>query len=217
MEIKLLIILFTVKEVEFTEKQTERKNMEESDALRMLEQLKVKAENCTKCPLSSTRRSVVFGEGGVELRIMMIGEAPGREEDAQGRPFVGRAGRLLDELLRNIGVDRGSLYITNVVKCRPPGNRPPRKSEIEACKEYLLGQLEAVKPRLVVLLGSVALRALLGEDYAVTSDRGNPLARGELVFLPTLHPASALYNPKNKKLLEEDMRKFRDLLDKLKQ
>lgn len=190
--------------------------MEESDTLRMLEELRVRAENCTKCPLSATRRSVVFGEGGVKLRVMMIGEAPGREEDARGRPFVGRAGRLLDELLRDIGVDRGSIYITNIVKCRPPGNRPPRKSEVEACREYLLGQLEAVKPRLVVLLGGVALRALLGEDHAVTSDRGNPLTKGGLVFLPTLHPASALYNPKNRRLLEEDMKKFRNLLDELK-
>ncbi|MEM1658205.1 MAG: uracil-DNA glycosylase [Candidatus Jordarchaeales archaeon] len=185
------------------------------NALRALEELKAKAEKCTKCPLSSTRRKVVFGEGGVELRVMMIGEAPGREEDEQGRPFVGRAGKLLNELLRGVGVSRESVYITNVVKCRPPGNRPPRESEVEACREYLLGQIDAVKPRIVVLLGGVALKAVLGETCSVTSARGKLVEREGVVFLPTLHPASALYNPRNRELLEEDMRRFRELLDGL--
>lgn len=188
---------------------------DEERSLRMLGELRAKAESCTKCPLSATRRRVVFGEGGVRLRVMMIGEAPGREEDAQGRPFVGRAGKLLDELLSRVGVDRRMVYITNVVKCRPPGNRPPKRSEIEACREYLLGQLEAVKPRLVVLLGGVALRAVLGEGYSVTSVRGSLLVKEGTTFLPTLHPASALYNPGNLRLLEEDMAKFRELLEEL--
>lgn len=183
--------------------------------LRALEELKARAEKCTKCPLSSTRKKVVFGEGGVELRVMMIGEAPGREEDAQGRPFVGRAGKLLNELLRGVGVDRESVYITNVVKCRPPGNRPPRESEVEACREYLSGQIDAIKPRLVVLLGGVALKAVLGASYSVTSARGRLVEREGVIFLPTLHPASALYNPRNRELLEEDMKRFRELLDGL--
>ncbi|MBS7288324.1 MAG: uracil-DNA glycosylase [Candidatus Freyarchaeota archaeon] len=186
---------------------------DEARALRMLDELRAKAEGCTKCPLSATRRRVVFGEGRVGLRVMMVGEAPGREEDAQGRPFVGRAGKLLDELLSRVGVDRRMVYITNVVKCRPPGNRPPRRSEVEACREYLLGQLEAVKPRLVVLLGRVAIRAMLGEGCSVTSVRGKPLVREGRTFLPTLHPASALYNPGNLMLLEEDMATFRRLLE----
>ena len=191
--------------------------MEEAGTLKLLEELRIKAEMCTKCPLSATRKKVVFGEGGVRLRVMMIGEAPGREEDAQGKPFVGRAGKLLDEILHNLGVGRESIYITNVVKCRPPGNRPPRKSEVEACKEYLLGQFSAIKPRLVILLGGISLKAILGERYLITYVRGRHIVREGVVFLPTLHPASALYNPKNKELIEEDMRKFKALLDELNQ
>ncbi len=191
--------------------------MEEADTLKLLEELRIKAERCTKCPLSATRKKVVFGEGGVRLRVMMIGEAPGREEDAQGKPFVGRAGKLLDEILHNLGVGRENIYITNVVKCRPPGNRPPRRSEVEACEEYLLGQFSAIKPRLVMLLGGIALKAILGEHYSITYIRGRHIVKEGVVFLPTLHPASALYNPKNRELIEEDIRKFKALLDELNQ
>ncbi|MHA1607073.1 MAG: uracil-DNA glycosylase [Candidatus Freyarchaeota archaeon] len=181
-----------------------------------LEELKAKAERCRKCPLWKGRKNVVFGEGNPQAEVMLIGEAPGREEDVHGKPFVGRAGQLLNRVLLKAGIRREEVYITNVVKCRPPRNRAPRKSEVEACMEYLSGQISLIRPKLIVLLGGVALKWVVGEKRPVTSLRGKPIVKGDVTFLPTLHPASALYNPRNEKLIEEDMATLKRIWDRLK-
>lgn len=136
---------------------------------------------------------------------MFVGEAPGSHEDQEGRPFVGPAGRFLDELLSSAGIRRNSVFITNVLKCRPPYNRMPTAEEMSSCRPYLDAQLAAIRPRLVCTLGAVALKALLGSG-SVTRSRGKPITRSGLVYFPTLHPAASLYDPKIKDVLHEDFR-----------
>ncbi|MHA1262146.1 MAG: uracil-DNA glycosylase, partial [Candidatus Freyarchaeota archaeon] len=128
-----------------------------------LEEVRKIAKECVRCPLSETRTNVVFGEGDPHARIMFVGEAPGEQEDIKGRPFVGRAGRFLDHLLRVAGLERSTVYISNVVKCRPPNNRNPRKTEIEKCNPYLQKQIQLINPRIICILGNVALKTLLGK------------------------------------------------------
>jgi uracil-DNA glycosylase len=151
------------------------------------------AMSCTKCPLASGRTQVVFGVGNPEADLMFVGEGPGRDEDLAGEPFVGRSGKLLDKLMvQEIGIDRSSCYIANVVKCRPPNNRDPLPDEIEACRPWLEAQLELIDPTVVVTLGNFATRLLLGTTERITEVRGRsyPYRRGHLV--PTYHPAFAL-------------------------
>ena len=151
------------------------------------------ASACTRCPLAKGRTTVVFGVGDPEAELMFVGEGPGREEDLAGEPFVGRSGQLLDRLLlEELGMDRRQCYIANVVKCRPPGNRDPEPAEIAACRPYLSSQLDLIDPKVVVTLGAVAARAMLGTTEGVRALRGRtyPYRRGFLV--PTYHPAAAL-------------------------
>lgn len=159
-----------------------------------LRALAAQAAGCTACRLAETRTQVVFGVGDPEADLMLVGEAPGRNEDLQGEPFVGAAGQLLDRLLLEVmGFDRSRTYIANVLKCRPPGNRDPRPDEIEACKGYLRGQLELIEPRVVVTLGNFATKLLLKTDTGITRLRGHayPWWRGT-TLVPTYHPAAAL-------------------------
>ena len=182
---------------------------EEMDALSEIIQA------CKKCPLHASRRRAVPGEGNLNAEVMLVGEAPGEREDEVGRPFVGQAGRLLEDALRELGVGRGEVYITNVVKCRPPGNRDPEDSEVEACKPYLERQIQIVAPRVVVALGRHSARLLLG--YGGVKFKGImqvrckayrvKVAGVEVEVVPTIHPAAALYNPRNRPLLVEDLRK----------
>jgi uracil-DNA glycosylase len=156
-------------------------------------ELEREANACTRCPLANGRTTVVFGVGDPEADLMLVGEGPGREEDLVGEPFVGRSGQLLDRLLlEELGMDRRQCYIANVVKCRPPGNRDPAPAEIAACDPFLRAQLDLVDPKVVVTLGSVAARAMLGTSEGVRALRGRtyPFRRGILV--PTYHPAAAL-------------------------
>jgi uracil-DNA glycosylase len=149
---------------------------------------------CTLCPLSQGRTTVVFGEGDPHARLMVVGEGPGRDEDLQGRPFVGRSGQLLDKLLEEeAGLARRQVYIANVVKCRPPGNRDPLPEEIAACRPFLDQQVELIDPRVVLTLGNFATRALLGTNEGISRLRGRsyPFGRGA-VLVPTFHPAAAL-------------------------
>lgn len=151
------------------------------------------AEHCTRCSLAATRTRVVFGGGADKAALMLIGEAPGREEDLQGLPFVGRSGRLVDDLLdEKIGVGRDRVYVANVVKCRPPDNRTPVAAEVVACRSFLEGQIDAVDPEVLITLGNTATRAILGSKAGITTLRGTHYPRGVSQVVPTFHPAAAL-------------------------
>ena len=148
---------------------------------------------CTDCSLSETRTNVVFGVGNPQARLMLVGEAPGKNEDLQGEPFVGAAGQLLDSLLADIGLDRGSVYIANVLKCRPPGNRDPLPVEIDSCKGYLREQIRLIEPEVVVTLGNFATKLLLNTEIGITRLRGRAHAWWlGATLIPTFHPAAAL-------------------------
>jgi uracil-DNA glycosylase family 4 len=157
-----------------------------------LAELAVVASACTRCGLASTRTTVVFGVGDPHADVMFVGEAPGFHEDQQGEPFVGVAGKLLDRLLGEIGLSRDEVYIANVLKCRPPGNRDPLSEEIEACKDYLRRQLELIDPRVVVTLGNFSTKLLLKRDVGITRLRGQIYPWWHRHLVPTLHPAAAL-------------------------
>ncbi|MFP3303416.1 MAG: type-4 uracil-DNA glycosylase [Caldivirga sp.] len=180
-----------------------------------LRRISEEIEACSKCPLHLTRRRAVPGEGNPNAEVMLIGEAPGEVEDETGRPFVGAAGKLLNSLLQDIGVDRSSLYITNVVKCRPPNNRDPTDEEINACKPYLIRQIAVVRPRRIVTLGRHSTRVILGLGGLRVSEisrvRGRvfkvAIASVEVEVYPTYHPAAALYNPSLRGVLKEDLAK----------
>jgi len=147
---------------------------------------------CTRCPLASTRTQVVFGSGDPDAGLMFVGEGPGADEDRRGEPFVGRAGQLLTRLIEGIGLTRDDVYIANVVKCRPPGNRDPQPQEIAECRPYLDAQLGFVAPRVVVTLGNFATKLLLDTKVGITRLRGQEHPYGDAVLVPTLHPAAVL-------------------------
>jgi len=151
------------------------------------------AAACTRCPLAATRTQVVFGAGDPDAALMIVGEAPGRDEDRDGLPFVGRSGRLLDTLLADeVGIDRTQVYIANVIKCRPPDNRNPKAEEIAACRHYLDDQIALVAPIVVVTLGNFATKLLLTTDLGITAVRGTAYPLGDTKVVPTFHPAAAL-------------------------
>jgi DNA polymerase len=153
------------------------------------------ALECTKCPLAATRTQVVFGAGDPEADLMFVGEGPGEQEDREGIPFVGRAGRLLTGLIEGIGLDRDVVYIANVVKCRPPGNRDPLADEIESCRPYLEAQIGFIDPSVVVTLGNFATKLLLDTKEGITKLRGREFPfRDHAVLMPTLHPSAVLRN-----------------------
>lgn len=158
-----------------------------------LEQLKALAQGCIQCRLSESRTKVVFGMGSPDARVMFVGEAPGKNEDLQGEPFVGAAGRLLDRLLTEVGLARDEVYIANVLKCRPPGNRDPRPDEIDSCKGYLRRQIELIEPRVVMTLGNFATKLLMRTDTGITRLRGRRYEWWrDIILVPTFHPAAAL-------------------------
>ena len=172
--------------------------------------------NCALCPLAETRTKTVFGAGNANAELMFVGEAPGAEEDRQGLPFVGRAGQLLSELLGEIGLSRDDVFIANVLKSRPPGNRDPMPSEIEACQPYLWKQIALIQPTVIATLGNFATKLLSGSQTGITKVRGTPQVHelgGRTVFLfPLLHPAAALRTPSMKDTLREDFGKLPELL-----
>jgi DNA polymerase len=158
-----------------------------------LDALGAEASGCTRCRLAVGRTQVVFGTGTPSADLLFVGEGPGAEEDRQGLPFVGRSGKLLDRLMvEELGFDRTSCYIANIVKCRPPGNRDPKPDEIEACRPWLEGQLERLQPRVIVTLGNTATRTLLGTTQGVTRLRGKTYPWRDIVLVPTYHPAAVL-------------------------
>jgi DNA polymerase len=174
--------------------------------------LKKVAKECRKCSLAETRRSVVFGEGSAKARLLFIGEAPGEEEDLQGRPFVGRAGKLLDQMIDRIGLRRNEVYICNVLKCRPPNNRDPEPREVETCKGYLFSQLEIISPKIICTLGRHAYNTLLGVDESITRIRGNLTTFRGTKLLPTYHPSFLLRNQNRMSEAWEDMETLKQLL-----
>lgn len=156
------------------------------------EELENECKNCTKCKLCNNRHNVVIGTGNKNARIMLIGEGPGADEDIQGIPFVGKAGQLMDKAFQGIGIKREEVYIANIVKCRPPNNRNPEHDEADCCKEYLEAQIKLVNPEIIILLGSVALKNILGKEYGITASRGKWFERDGIKYLPTFHPAALL-------------------------
>jgi DNA polymerase len=171
---------------------------------------------CTKCRLSQGRTQVVFGVGDPAADLMFVGEAPGFHEDQQGKPFVGQAGKLLDKLLAGIGLERERVYIANVLKCRPPGNRDPQPDEIEACEAHLFRQIALIEPKVVATLGNFATKLLSGKPAGITRVHGaeqeTTLGGRHVLLYPLYHPAAALYTPAMLKVLEADFARLPELL-----
>lgn len=162
------------------------------------EELEAEAKKCKKCKLCEGRHNVVFGVGNKETDLMFIGEGPGADEDMQGEPFVGKAGKLMNMAFDMVGIKREEIYIANIVKCRPPSNRNPQDDEAEACLNFLRNQVILVKPRIIVLLGSVALKNILGKEYGITASRGKWVDRKGILYMPTWHPAALLRDESKK-------------------
>ena len=171
---------------------------------------------CTRCRLAQGRTHVVFGVGDPAADLMFVGEAPGFHEDKQGVPFVGQAGKLLDKLLAGIGLERPQVYIANVLKCRPPGNRDPQPDEIESCEPHLFRQIELIQPRVVATLGNFATKLLSGKPTGITRVHGQEqevtLGGNRVLLYPLYHPAAALYTPAMLKVLQEDFRRIPELM-----
>lgn len=174
----------------------------------MLESLREEIGDCKRCRLSSDRKHIVFGEGNPHAELIFIGEAPGREEDIQGRPFVGAAGKLLTRLIEKMGLTRKDVYIANIIKCRPPMNRDPEAEEIETCSVFLERQVEIIKPKVIMSLGRIAAQALTGNaKVKITAMRGKFVEYKGIPLMPTFHPAYLIRNPKDKWLTWDDAQK----------
>lgn len=168
--------------------------------------------SCTRCGLHRTRTNIVFGEGNPSSRLMFVGEGPGRDEDLQGRPFVGRAGMLLTKIIEAMGLKRADVYIANIVKCRPPGNRNPEPDEISECLPYLEKQVEIIEPEIICSLGNVATQTLTGMRSGISSMRGRFYDYRGVKLIPTFHPAACLRKPETKRLVWEDIKKVMQFL-----
>ncbi len=171
----------------------------------MLDEIAAEIRQCRRCALHETRTLAVPGEGDPQARIMLIGEAPGAQEDLRGRPFVGPAGQLLDELLTRAGLQRQDVFITNIVKCRPPGNRDPLPEEVAACRDFLFGQIAAINPKVVCTLGRPALQALIDPNASIGREHGKPRYLYGKLFVPLYHPAAALHQQSLRPELVADM------------
>lgn len=177
-----------------------------------LEELRARACECRACELGQTRTNLVFGSGDASARVMIIGEAPGKNEDLQGEPFVGAAGKYLGELLDFAGLTRDDVYIANVLKCRPPGNRNPKAEEIAACAPFLREQTRTVNPEVIITLGNFATKFILKTDKGITGLRGNIQKAGRFTVVPVFHPAAAIYDRSKRPLLEADFQMIGRLL-----
>src|SRR5579871_4829075 len=181
-----------------------------------LDRLSAEWQGCEKCALARTRTQVVVGSGHPDADLMFVGEAPGYHEDRQGAPFVGQAGKVLESLLESIGLTRPQVYIANVLKCRPPGNRDPQPDEIAACEGHLFAQVELIRPRVICTLGNFATKLLSGQPAGITRVHGRPQRRRiggqELILYPIFHPAAALYTPSMLESLRQDFARLPELL-----
>jgi uracil-DNA glycosylase len=179
-----------------------------------LDALREHVGDCQRCPLAATRTRLVFGVGVPHARLMFIGEAPGKNEDLTGEPFVGAAGKFLDELLASIGIERSQVYIANMVKCRPPGNRDPEPLEIQTCAPFLARQIELIAPDVIATLGRFAAHYVLGTTAPITTLRGKLYHRDGRNVVPVFHPAAALYDGSKREVLMDDFKRIRTVLDR---
>ena len=178
-----------------------------------METLKKTVSGCHLCELSKSRHKTVFGEGSEHATVMFIGEGPGATEDSTGRPFVGRAGELLTKMIENVLlIPRSEVYIANIVKCRPPGNRVPTESEAFTCRPYLLKQIEMIRPRIIVTLGATAYRYMTNDESPISRVRGNAIMTDHYTLIPTFHPSYLLRNPSAKKEAFVDMKKVKEMM-----
>lgn len=182
-----------------------------------LEQLAQKIQACQSCPLFKTAHQAVPGNGNPEAEIFFVGEGPGRQEDEQGRPFVGASGKFLDHLIKSIGLERKDVFIGNVVKHRPPGNRDPLPNEIAACTPWLDQQIDIIRPKLIVTLGRYSMAHFLGEGFSISRIHGQPKRRHGQIILPMYHPAAALYRGELRAVLEADFKKIPKVLKVIKE
>lgn len=176
--------------------------------LRSLDEIRADVEACKACSLCEGRTQVVFGEGSPHARVMIVGEAPGKNEDLQGRPFVGAAGKFLDELLQEAKLVRGDVFIANVLKCRPPSNRNPQPQEIEACVPFLRQQTRAIDPDVIVTMGNFATQFILHTQAGITHLRGTVQRAGKFIVLPVFHPAAAIYDRSKRDVLISDFQQI---------
>jgi uracil-DNA glycosylase family 4 len=188
------------------------KKQSPKNTAKCLEKLKKEVERCRGCDLYKTKKHYVFGDGNPNANLMFIGEAPGASEDEQGLPFVGRAGKLLNDLLKEVGIDRQEVYIANCLKCRPPNNRDPQENELKACRPFLDKQIELIKPKIIITLGRFALTQLLGSDKKITQCRGVVFKQQMCTVIPTYHPAYLLRNPKAIEVFVNDLKTAKQYL-----
>ena len=196
---------------------SEERERSASERREALKEVLAQARGCVRCAeLAATRKTVVFGAGNADAELMFVGEAPGASEDEQGLPFVGRAGKLLDKLLEEIGMERSDVFVANTLKCRPPGNRDPLPIEIENCQEYLLRQVELIQPAVICTLGNFSTKLLRGDPTGITRLHGQPevivLGTRAVRLYPIYHPAAALYTPRMLETLREDFTRLPELL-----
>jgi DNA polymerase len=206
-QIELGFLEVPVSEQRKSEKET---HQEDSPAVvyETMDEIRDAIVNCRKCPLHKTRKNVVFGEGNESAKLVFVGEAPGADEDRQGRPFVGRAGQKLTQIIEAMGLSRSDVFIANVLKCRPPDNRNPLPDEIKACEPYLIAQLKLIKPKIICALGTFSAQTLLRTDQRISSLRGRFYTYHSIKLMPTYHPAFILRNPKFKRDVWEDVQKI---------
>ena len=179
------------------------------------EELEEAIKGCNKCKLCTGRNNIVFGVGNKNADIIFIGEGPGADEDIQGEPFVGKAGQLMDKSFEALEIKREEVYIANIVKCRPPQNRNPEADEVKACMDYLRNQVLLIKPKIIVLLGGVALKNILGEEYAITNSRGKWIEKKGIWYMPTFHPAALLRDESKKIDFWRDLKLVKEKLKEL--
>ena len=178
-----------------------------------LEKIATEVRGCPLCKLARSRKNAVPGEGQISAKIMFIGEAPGRNEDEKGKPFVGAAGRILDNLLKEAGIERSQVFITNIVKCRPPNNRVPEEDELIACRPYLDRQIAIIKPKVICILGRTAYASILGGS-SISANRGKIVERAGQKYFSTFHPAAVIYNKSLRSTLEADLKKLATEINK---
>ena len=183
--------------------------------LKELEEINEVVKKCNKCNLCKNRTNTVFGTGNKNANIMFIGEGPGADEDREGEPFVGKAGKLMNQAFIGIGISREDVYIANIVKCRPPNNRTPLKEESLACLDYLRNQVMIIKPKIIVLLGNTALKNILGDEFGITSTRGKWIVKKDIKYMPTFHPAALLRDESKKIDFWNDLKLVKEEMDKL--